>query len=175
VETPLLRIFQRQIAAQCFAGLASAQTADSALATSNHEVFWAEIQGCMTAAAHVGRLLWGDGLTADQERSRLRISLDVAETNPLRDVARRNGFEHIDEWLDAWWTRSDRKPPTDRVVGPWDIKREDEVLSHFDPGTGLLTLCGARHPLRVIIATMDRLYAAAGAEALRPDDRAADH
>jgi hypothetical protein len=151
VDPFLLRLFQRQIAAQCFAAILASETAINALspaAPSNgaerasaaaspatattattptrripphQDVFWASVQSCLTAAANISKACWGEDGKYRKERKPLRKSLGIKKDSPLRPLSMLNNFEHFDEQIDKWFATSTNRIHVDRIIGPANV------------------------------------------------------
>ena len=67
---------------------------------------WFAVQGVLTAAANLSKLLWGSGDKPGAQASRapLRSSVGVTNDSPLRSPKVRNHFEHIDERIERKFT-----------------------------------------------------------------------
>jgi hypothetical protein len=148
VDAFLLRVFQRQVATQCFAAILASETAINALsppapssATAtpsapappsapdppapptprvlpHQDVFWASVQNCLTAVANISRACWGEEGEHRKERKPLRQSLGIKKDNPLKPFSTRNNFEHFDEQIDEWFAASANRVHVDRIIGP---------------------------------------------------------
>jgi hypothetical protein len=151
VDPFLLRLFQRQIAAQCFAAILASETAINALspaAPSNgaerasaaaspatattattptrripphQDVFWASVQSCLTAVANISKACWGEDGKYRKERKPLRKSLGIKKDSPLRPLSMLNNFEHFDEQIDKWFATSTNRIHVDRIIGPANV------------------------------------------------------
>jgi hypothetical protein len=171
LDTYLLRMFQRQVANQCFAALMAAETAQSALNPVNQDVFWASIQNCLTAVANISKAMWGQGGKYAKERKPLRDSLGVGNNSPLKRTSMRNNFEHFDERLDDWYATSTNRNHLDHMIGPPSTisgLADTDMFRVFDPTTAELVFWGKRYPLRTIMDEVLRLHPIAHAEGSKP-------
>jgi hypothetical protein len=171
LDTFLLRIFQRQVANQCFAALMAAETAQSALNPVNQDVFWASIQNCLTAVANISKAMWGQGGKYAKERKSLRDSLGVGNNSPLKRTSMRNNFEHFDERLDDWYATSTNRNHLDHMIGPPSTisgVADTDMFRVFDPTTAELVFWGKRYPLKTILDEVRRLHPTALAEGSKP-------
>lgn len=171
METHLLRVFQRQVANQCFAALAAAEMADEGLLKVNQDIFWASVQNCLTAVANISKALWGQGGKYAKDREPLRQSLAVGNGSPLKPTSMRNNFEHFDERLDEWYQTSTHRNHADYLIGPENMIAgiaDTDIFRVFNPDTGDVFFWGKRYPLRSIVEEVKRLYPIALAEAAKP-------
>jgi hypothetical protein len=180
VDTFLLRLYQRQIATQCFAAMLASETAINALSppapskapevptgsTStrlppHQDVFWASVQSCLTAVANISKACWGEEGEHRKERKPLRQSLGIKKDNPLKPLSMRNNFEHFDEQIDEWFSKSKNRIHVDRIIGPatmiGGVSRKD-MFRVFDPTTAEVVFWGERYPLKTIMDEVTRLY-----------------
>jgi|SRR5690348_9700266 len=173
METFLLRVFQRQVAKQCFAALMAAQVAQAALnqGGAEQDAFWASVQNCLTAVANISKALWGQGGKYSKERKPLRDSLGVPNASPLKLTSMRNNFEHFDERLDKWYATSTSRNHLDYMIGSPNVVKgmaDIDMFRVFDNTTGDVVFWGKRYPLKLIVAEVQRLKAIAEAEAAKP-------
>src|SRR5579862_3776447 len=85
--------------------------------SGNNRAFF-HIQAFLVAAANVSKLLWPSG---NRKRgNELRRLLSVTEDSPIANRTLRNHFEHFDERIDSWTTKSKHHMFIDRtiLVGP---------------------------------------------------------
>jgi len=177
VDTFLLRLWQRQIAAQCFAAMLASETAINALSPPaassipaadpptrippHQDVFWASVQNCLTAVANISKACWGEEGKYRKERKPLRSSLGIKKDSPLRPLSRRNSFEHFDERIDEWFATSANRIHVDRIIGPANIiggVSAIDMFRVFDPTTAEVVFWGERYPLKRIMDEVTRLY-----------------
>jgi hypothetical protein len=184
VETPLVRLFQKQVKSQCQAVLGAAARLDAALSVIEAEGrptdawraamddVWIAIHDLLNAAANIGKALWGAGGTRETERADLRASLSVSDTSPLKHFKMRNNFEHFDERLDTWWNKSVSHFHVDRAIGPMSAPggpvAETDIFRALDPATMEIGFWGQRFNLREITAEVQRLLPLVTAEAAKP-------
>ena len=171
MDTFLLRLFQRQVANQCFGTLLAAEAAQQALNERKQDAFWAHVQSCLTGAANISKALWGQGDKFAAERKPLRDSLSVGDDNPLKPTAMRNNFEHFDERLDDWYAKSANHNYLDYMIGPPNAVAglaEGDMFRVFDDTTGDVVFWGKRYSLPAIVREVRRLYPVARAEADKP-------
>lgn len=171
MDTFLLRVFQQQVANQCFAALMAAQMAQAAVNNANQDVFWASIQNCLTAVANLSKAFWGPEGKYARQRRQLRRSLGVTNASPLRPTSMRNNFEHFDERLDEWYATSTNRNHLDYMIGPPNMVvgvAETDMFRVFDTTTSEVVFWGKRYPLKTIIQEIQRLYPIAQAEAAKP-------
>jgi hypothetical protein len=198
VDTFLLRLFQRQVAMQCFAAMLASETALNALTPPapssppsptgptgptgpavapisrvppHQDVFWASVQNCLTAVAQISRACWGEEGKYRKERKPLRQSLGIKKDSPLKPLSGRNEFEHFDERIDEWFATSTDRIHVDRIIGPANIIGGVSTLDMFrvfDPTTAEVVLWGERFPLKTIMDEVTRLYPLAKALGDKP-------
>ena len=187
MDTFLLRLFQRQVAAQCFAAILASETAQSALSppappstpgapvtrTPPHQdVFWASVQSCLTAVANVSKACWGEEGKHRKERKPLRQSLGINKDNPLRPISMHNNFEHFDERIDKWFATSSNRVHVDRVIGPPNVLggvSDPDMFRVFDTTTAEVVFWGQRYSLKTIMDEITRVYPIAKQEGDKPD------
>jgi hypothetical protein len=134
-------------------------------------VFWASIQNCLGAAMNISRVCWGQSGIYRQERKALRKSLEIKGDSPLKPMARRNDFEHVDEWLEKWYATSTNHIHVDRMVGPADViggVSDADMFRVFDTTTSEVVFWGTRYPLKSLVDEITRVYPIAKAEAEKP-------
>lgn len=174
MEPLLLRVFQRQVADQCRFVMAALPAINQGAQGGDHDSLWIGCQMLLVGAANASKLLWGDGRSRAKvapRREPLRRSLGVDDSSPLKDVEMRNNFEHMDQRLDQWWSRSKTRNHLDRMIGPPAVWPEFDDIDRFrvyDPATASIVFWGQTFPLQPIAAECDRLLAVAEAEASRP-------
>lgn len=88
------------------------------LGASHGDGIWLSLQNLLTAAANVSKALWGTDDKIEAARLPLRESLAVADGSALNSRKLRNHFDHFDERLDEWWTKSGDHNLVDCIVGP---------------------------------------------------------
>ncbi len=168
----LLRLHQSQIEHQCHAAVLALNIAQQGLDQNNQHVFWASIQGFLTAAANISKSLWGAGGKLSDQRANLRASLQVADDSPLASTDLRNHLEHFDERLDRWHANSERHNYADFVIGPKESTiagmEEMDMFRQFDPSNGQIIFWGERHDLIPIRDAIEALLPIVTTEAARP-------
>ena len=188
MDTFLLRLFQRQVAAQCFAAIFASETAQSALnppasprtpgapiprTPPHQDVFWASVQNCLTAVANVSKTCWGEEGKYRKERKPLRQSLGIKKDNPLKPISMRNNFEHVDEWIDEWFATSTNRVHVDCVIGPPNViggVADAGMFRVFDTTTAEAVFWGGRYSLKTIMDEITRLYPIAKEEGDKPSE-----
>jgi hypothetical protein len=188
VEIALMRAFQEQIAQRARFVLMASNDADEALnqlealaqrgVTERAETaewqrrFWYSIQSVVVSAGNISKALWGQGKHAPtlvERRKPLRDSINVDDSSPLKPLRLRNHFEHFDERIDEWWTRSPNHNYVDRIIGPSDrvpaLNVADiEVFRNFNHETGSLTFWGEHFDLTAIVREVGRILPLVDAE-----------
>jgi hypothetical protein len=167
----LLRVFQRQVQLQCQALLVAGHDFNSAQTTGDMAHTWIAIQNILSAAANISKALWGQGGRLSAEREPLRVSLQVDDTSPLRDVVMRNHFEHYDERLDHWWKTSEAHNHLDMgVLAPGAIQglADTDMFRVFDPTTAEIVFWGQRFNVGALVQEAARLLPIASAEGNQP-------
>jgi hypothetical protein len=133
---------------------------------------WAPMQSFLTAVANISKALWGQSGRHATKRAALRASLGVTDPSPLAVTSMRNNFDHFDDRLDTWWTKSVSKNSVDFFVG--DVASAivgvstDEMFRSYDPATGDLVFWGDRYNIPTVVAEIERLMDAANREASKP-------
>jgi hypothetical protein len=127
----------------------------------HQDVFWASVQSCLTAVANISKACWGEEGEHRKERKPLRQSLGIKKDNPLKPLSMRNNFEHFDEQIDEWFSKSKNRIHVDRIIGPatmiGGVSRKD-MFRVFDPTTAEVVFWGERYPLKTIMDEVTRLY-----------------
>ena len=167
----LLRQFQHQIELQCRAVLLSAAQLNEALKARDSYAIWIFVQNLLNAAANISKVCWGSGGRLTKERLAVRRSIHVTSRSPLKDVAMRNNFEHLDERLDLWWRTSPSRNHLDLSVFPKNAVRgidERDMFRVLDPETMDVVFWGQRFSLQKIVGEAQRLLPIAAAEAAKP-------
>ena len=148
LKTLVLRVFQAEVELQCKTILHSWHQLQAALITSNNDEAWKELQVILVSAANLSKMFWGSGGRREEQRARLRDSLQVVDTSPLRDPNLRNDFEHFDERLEDWYSASERHNIITRAIGPYGMPStpspEDWGRFHH---------YASQHPEGVLLAT----------------------
>lgn len=134
-------VFLRQLQDQCSYFLRVIPNIEQAfIEQDTHEMFFI-IQVLLGTSANISRLLWGQKNARHKkeilnERKHLREILGVSDDSALRDVSVRNGFEHIDEKIDKWWSDSPNKECIDKIMGSIEVslyRRNDiDVFRFYD-------------------------------------------
>jgi hypothetical protein len=127
----------------------------------HQDVFWASVQSCLTAVANISKACWGEDGEHRKERKPLRQSLGIKKDNPLRPLSMRNNFEHFDEQIDEWFSKSKNRIHVDRIIGPASIiggVSTNDMFRVFDPTTAEVIFWGERYPLKTIMDEVTRLY-----------------
>jgi hypothetical protein len=190
MDTSLLRLYQRQVAAQCFAAILASETAQNAAKRAAHppgvptipdgsgtrepppqDVFWANIGNFLTAATNIARTCWGQSGIYRKERKPLRKSLGIKGDSPLKQMAMRNDFEHVDEWTAKWYATSANHMHVDGMVGPAAVIEgvsDADMFRVFDTTTSEVVFWGTRYPLKSLVDEIGRIYPIATAEADTP-------
>ncbi len=172
MDLMLMRLHQRQIEHQCHAALLALNIGQQGLDQNDQNVFWASIQGFLTAAANISKTLWGAGGRLSEQRAELRASLGVDDESPLASTDLRNHLEHFDERLDRWHAQSERHNFADFVIGPKQSTivgmEETDMFRQFDPSSGQIIFWGERHDLLPIRDAIQTLLPIAAAEAAKP-------
>jgi hypothetical protein len=89
----------------------------------------------MTSAANISKCLWGSGTDEKLiQRKPLRDSVDVKDTSAIRSKRMRNNYDHFDERLDEWWSKSPHKQFCDLNFGPVrQMFEEIDIFRNYDP------------------------------------------
>jgi hypothetical protein len=168
VDALVLSVFQFEVAFQCKTILTAATRLDGALAKSDTDEIWTQLQIILLASANLSKMFWGSGGKRRALRKDLRDSVQIDDKSPLRDTNLRNDFEHFDERLEDWYSSSTHKNFVGRNIGPpgsfnvpTDPKRR---FQHFDPSSGLVSFWGHSVPIRDLIAEANRIFPLAQSE-----------
>jgi hypothetical protein len=173
MDIKLIRVFQQQVLFQCECVLSAAQQADAHLRARHLIAVFAALQNLLTAAANASRALWGQTNRAEVAAARapLRASIGIADDSPLRSVRMRNKFEHIDEYLDEWWSNSPGHNYCDMNIGPVHTSgglELNETFRSFDPSTGHVWFWGQSFDLRALLKEVERVLPKLREEAEKP-------
>jgi hypothetical protein len=162
MELQLLRMFQKQLLAQCEFMIYAAVDLERSL--SNREVRHAfySIQNLINANANVSKALWGQRGKLSNERKPLRDSIGVADDSALRQVDVRNHFEHFDERLDRWWQESPTHSDVDfNIMSKQRLSVPSLVqvdwFRNYDPATGDLSFWGDDFNLKELMKEVQRI------------------
>jgi hypothetical protein len=167
----LIRVFQRQVLAQCQTLLAAAAAINQGLNSRNTAQVFNEIQNFLNAAANISKCLWGQRGAKAEQRKGLRESIGVEDDSPLRQVSMRNHFEHIDERIERWWEESHNHNIADFNIGPKNMIQGMQVIElfrSFDPATKVITFWGEDFNLQEIVTEIERLLPKLQEEANKP-------
>jgi hypothetical protein len=122
---------------------------------------WLLLQGCVSAAAALSRLLWPPDPGSRQRGSLLRRDLEVPDTSPLRPPRTvRNSLEHFDERLD-WHMASGRGFRADLVLTSRSHTRAGvgpPAFRWFDPERLMLAVMDDELSLGPLLLEMRRLH-----------------
>lgn len=171
MDTFHLRIFQTHVCDQCQFLIMSAEILQAGLQDDDTNRILYAIQNMLTAGANISKLLWGQRGKHAEARRRLRDSIDIADDTPLRQVAMRNHFEHMDERIDRWWSDSLRHNHADRIIGPRNMIAgfdSIETFRWFDPETKEIIFWGDGFNLQEIVSEALRLLPKVQEEANKP-------
>jgi hypothetical protein len=175
----LLRLFQRQVEAQCrYMWTAYTQVREALEQLDDPDRkppwldMWAPMQNLLTATANVSKVLWGQGGSREAERAALRRSIGVQDDSPLRWTTLRNHFEHIDERIDRWWAESINHNYLDGNIAPEGWIRaqaaEIDIFRTYDSETGVVLFWGDRVNIHEVMREVDRIYPVLLAESQEP-------
>jgi hypothetical protein len=171
MELRLLRTFQRHVADQCRFALSGVPAIERSLLIADHDALWVGCQQFVVGTANVSKALWGYGGKLKDERRTLRESLNVADDSPIRATRLRNHFEHYDERIDRWWSKSTSRNHLDKMIGPPDrIAGLDDVdrFRVYDPATHRIIFWGEEFRVEPIVAALVSLHSIAETEASKP-------
>ena len=121
---------------------------------------WASIQSILVAAGNVSKILWPARKTYAARGEKLRVLLNVDESNLLSDRKFRNHFEHYDERIEAWFKESGSAVYMDSRIDPFpSIWGKQHANSHraYDPLTQTLTFRGESVDLAAILHALEDL------------------
>jgi hypothetical protein len=171
MDLMLLRQFQRQVTLQCKYLLASATQTQAALVNREIEGVFFGIQNLLNASANISKALWGGGGKKTAQRKALRDSIGIDDTSPLREVAMRNNFEHLDERLERWWADCPNHNIADMSIGGQNtivgLDRK-EMFRFFDPQTTDVIFWGEAFNIQALVNEAQRLLPKLLAEAGKP-------
>ncbi|MCY1684009.1 hypothetical protein [Kocuria sp. SL71] len=168
MDPMLMQLHQRQIKHQCQAALIGIDVANQGMHESDQDIFWAGIQGFLTATANVSKTLWGtEGRKFVVSRQPLREALGVSDDSPLASRDLRNHLDHFDERLDEWYATSESHNFVDFYIGPpgslgLDLDPRD-MFRQFDQTENIITFWGENHPIGPIVAALQDLLPRASA------------
>lgn len=168
MEKLLLRVFQRQVAAQCGFILRAEDDLKSALESNDVSGAFYALQNLLNAGANVAKALWGAGGKLGKERKPLRDSVGIADDSPLRNVTMRNNFEHFDERLDFWWKNSKAHNYSDTNLMTVAGLDETDSFRNFDPATSELSFWGQGFNVKAIVDEVKKIAPKLEEEAQKP-------
>lgn len=129
------------------------------------------LQALLNAAANISKAFWGSGGRLADERLALRQSVGVMDNSALNLVKMRNHFEHIDERIDQWWSRSEAHIHVDLQIGSRaaisGIKDIDRFRA-YDPNTTDVIFWGAEFNVRDLVSAIEQLLPKLQVEASKP-------
>lgn len=178
MDTYLLRIFQTHVRDQCQFLIMSAEMLKAGLQEKNINRTLYAIQNILTAGANISKMLWGQKGRHAEARKRLRESIDITDDSPLRHVAMRNHFEHMDERIDRWWAESKRRNHADAIIGPREAifgLEAIETFRWFDPTTMEIIFWGEAFNLGDIVSEAERVLPKLVEESSKPHWDQLDH
>ena len=166
-----LRIFQTQVLLQCKFVLLASDTVNTAVTDGDAIGTFSALQALLNAAANISKAFWGSGAQLIDERLALRQSVGVMDDSPLKLVAVRNHFEHIDERIDRWWKDSEAHNHVDLFIGPHatisGIKDSDRFRA-YDPNTADVVFWGDEFNVRDLVSAIEQLLPKLQVEASKP-------
>lgn len=171
MDKPALRIFQGEVERQCQFALIAVQDLQTAFKATDMDRLWYSIQSFLVAVGNVSKLLWPSKEGMSGRAVELRQSLCVDDNSPLEPRHFRNHFEHFDERLEAWATKSKRRNLVDSCVGPADfisVIDPEDYLRNFDTSSYGVTFQGDVYQLQPIVDAVVELYPIAAAESDKP-------
>lgn len=166
-----MREFQRQVALQCKFLLIAANEVNTGLQQKNTERVFYALQNLLNAGANISKMLWGQKDRKANERKPIRDSADIADNSPLREVAMRNNFEHLDERIDRWWNESKVRNYADMNLGPKSMFNGLDTMDMFrlyDPTTANLMFWGQEFNIQAIVLEVEKILPRLQEEADKP-------
>lgn len=165
----LLRLFQREVQAQCqYIDYAASdllrthtdETLPGEVATPR---VWFSVQAILVASATLSKLFWGSkGRRADQ-RKQLRDSLGIDDGSCLKSLAMRDDLEHVDERIECWFEEH-RENPT--------LAAYEEAFGIYIAETGAVTFWNQSVVLNDLIFEARRILPIAKRESAKLWDTA---
>ncbi|MBW8302145.1 MAG: hypothetical protein K0M60_21345 [Hydrogenophaga sp.] len=171
METFQLRIFQGQVLDQCQFLLWAAHDLNFGLKSDDTDRVLYGLQNFLNAGANISKMFWGSGGSKTKERRRLRDSVGISNNSPLRNVAMRNNFEHMDERVDRWWKESKRHNHLAKVIGPRGaISGVDDIdiFRWFDPTTCDIIFWGSAFNIQDLVVEVEKIMPKLREEAAKP-------
>lgn len=171
METSQLRTFQRHLHDQCQYLLRSARDLNTGLASKDVDHIFYAIQNLLNAGANISKLLWGQKGKDLEARKRLRESIGICDSSPLRKVDMRNHFEHMYERIERWWSQSARHNQADKIIGPRNAivgLKPIETFRWFDPVTKDVIFWGEGFNIQTLVAEVERILPKLREEADKP-------
>lgn len=165
MDVGLRQQFKIQIADQCRIILLSAWEIERAIALSartpvGNDLLWVHLQNLLNAAANVAKALYGQGGSKKDERKELRESIGIIGDSAFWGVSMRNNYEHFDERLDRWASKSTTHSFVDKTIGPTHLTNgtdEIDLFRFFDPDTWVTGFWGQRFDVRAVVEEAARL------------------
>lgn len=107
---------------------------------------WFALQGILTAAANISKMLWSgapEPTRAEQiaERKPIRDALGIQDDSCLREIKVRNSLEHYDDRLERWYHKSSGAYIA-RGIGDMTLLGEGMNAAGFvryEPESGIVT------------------------------------
>ncbi|RWP49513.1 hypothetical protein [Mesorhizobium sp.] len=152
-----LRVFQGQVYLQCRFMLRAADDLNRALKSGDPEHVFYALQNLLNAGANISKAFWGGKGKKAAERKLLRDSIGISDDSPLRDVAMRNNFEHIDERIDRWWENSPAHDYVDINIGDVGGVAQQDMFRNYNMDTQKLTFWGEDFDVQGIVDEVLRI------------------
>ena len=171
VDLMLLRQFQQQAELQCRYSFTAAQMLDKAVEGGEMQGTFFAAQMLVTSLGNVAKVFWGSGGRKAKAREPVRRSIGVSDGSPLKNVAMRNHYEHLDERIEGWWNSSKSRNIADHLIGPPGMIEGIEPIGmfrQFDPSTGKLHFWSDEFDLREIMQDMAGFFPRLQKEAAKP-------
>jgi hypothetical protein len=167
VDSQLLKILEVETAYQCEIGLAGGQLLDRGYGEAMQpgpggyqDNIWFALQGILSIAANVAKLLWGSqGPEVETEREPLRIVAGVDDKSPLKPRKVRNAFEHFDERIICWWERGDTTVYASRKIGiDPDWTPAGSRFGYYEPKARTITFLNHVVSITDLLAEFERVH-----------------
>jgi hypothetical protein len=139
------------------------RAAERLQATTDHfdklEV-WCSIQSILVAAGNVSKILWPSRKSSAARGEKLRMLLNIDDSNLLSDRKFRNHFEHYDERIEDWFEKNRSAVYMDLRIDPFDsICGSNTVNWHrgYNPLTQTLTFRGDSVNLAALLNVLEEI------------------
>ena len=135
----------------------AAMAADQLAKASDPIAIWGSIQAILIAAANVSKILWPEQKDRRARGEHLRVLLGVDDHSLLSDRTFRNHFEHYDERVEDWFSKSASSAYVDSEINtfppsPFGLPRV--VHRGYNPDSQILSFRGESIDMAAVLAAL---------------------